>query len=224
MTTSSLLRLSGLVLAFAAMPGIAGHWLHPGGHDHLSSPQHPLWVTAHSLLLLSYGLSLLTLPALYGRLAGRGGVFGLVAFVLTFAGLAYGIMGMNVEVFVTRPLALDPASADAALQVLRGTLSNLPLPWVKAMLWWGGTVGAVLFGVFLVRCGQGWRHPGLVLLVGSPLYVVLLLMGQPHLGYLSGFSLLHVGLALAGVQLWRSGSEQTPSEGATAPAVQPAHA
>lgn len=220
MSATTLFRLSGLVLAFAALPGIAGHWLHPGGHDHLSSPQHPLWVPAHGLLLLSYVLSLLTLPALYARLALRGRVFGLVAFVLVMTGLLYGAMGMNVELFVTHPLAARPAFEAAAHDVLRGTLPS-PLPWVQNGMWWGGTVGALLFGAFLLRSGRAWRAAGAAMVLGAPLFIGLTLAGRPGPGYASGFSLMHLGLGLAALQLWRSPAGPASGGSASAPSTTP---
>jgi hypothetical protein len=165
-------------------------------------------VPAHGLLFLSYLLTLLALPAVYGRVAPRVGVFGLVAFVMTCLGLAHGVMVMNTEVFIVRPLAMDAGSAEAALQLLHGSLAA-PLPWVRTLFWWCGTLGALLFGAALLRAGRAWRAAAFALMLGAPLFILLEMTGNGRLGFLTGFSLLHAGFAIAGALLWHASN--TPS-------------
>ena len=207
-------RVAAAALVVSGPVGIAGHWMHPGGHDTLANPQHALWVPAHGLLLLAYLLTLLALPAVYGRVAPRVGVFGLAAFVMTCLGLAHGVMVMNTEVFIVQPLAMDEASASAALRVLHGTLPE-PLPWVGTLFWWCGTLGALLFGAALLRAGRAWRAAAVALMLGAPTFILLEMTGNGRLGFLTGFSLLHAGFAIAGALLWRVSN--TPSI-ASAPA------
>ncbi|HEX8674134.1 MAG TPA: hypothetical protein VF710_19705 [Longimicrobium sp.] len=196
-------RAAAAALIVSGPAGIAGHWMHPGGHDTLANPQHPLWVPAHGLLFLSYLLTLLALPAVYGRVAPRVGVFGLGAFVMTCLGLAHGVMVMNTEVFIVRPLAMGAGSADAALKLLHGSLAE-PLPWVGTLFWWCGTLGALLFGAALLRVGRDWRAAAVPLMLGAPLFILLDMAGNGRLGFLTGFSLLHAGFAIAGALLWRA--------------------
>lgn len=80
MKTETLLRLSGLALLLSGVLATIGFSVHP--HDAAGS-SHTMWLVAHVVVMSGALLNLLGLVGLYLRWAGRLGLTGLLAFVLT---------------------------------------------------------------------------------------------------------------------------------------------
>ncbi len=207
-------RLSGIG-GFLVLVGAVAFVLHvvvrsvlTAGVDPAVSAQAGLWVPVNALGALGAALVLLGLPVIYARLAGQGGLPGLVGFALievswTFFGLFLSLYGALVL----------PWLADQAPQLVAGS-SQTPVGFVVAfalgLLAW--LLGAVLLAVPLVRgpARARWRArwvgyvlpasafwflvgsfiiaPGgpasnLAVILLSNLGLVLLLIGLGYLGF-----------------------------------------
>ncbi len=113
MSSATLFRLSGLALLLVAPIGVLGHViLHPPGHqlEHMNSP---MWVPAHSLILISFLLILFGLAGLYACQSHRAGELGLVGFVLAVLSLTVSVTTMVFEVFVVPVLAANPSTSSS---------------------------------------------------------------------------------------------------------------
>ena len=129
------------------------------GVDPTVSARAALWVPVNALGALGAALVLLGLPAVYARMAGQGGLPGLVGFALievswTFFGLFLSLYGALVL----------PWLAHQAPRLVAGS-SPAPVGFVVAfalgLLAW--LVGAVLLAVPLVRGPARARWVGYVL-------------------------------------------------------------
>jgi hypothetical protein len=191
MASATLFRLSGLALLLVAPIGVLGHViLHPPGHqlDHMNSP---IWVPAHSLILISFLLILFGLAGLYARQSHRAGELGLVGFVLAVLSLTVSVTTMVFEVFVVPVLAANPSYQLLAMPegpLLGGALGTLRFLGTTSFV-----VAFFLLGVATIRASVLPRSSGLSLIAVAALVLVLIV---PVPGILIG-----VGLALTSVAL-----------------------
>jgi hypothetical protein len=184
------------------------------GVDPAVSAQAGLWVPVNALGALGSALVLLGLPAVYARMAGQGGLPGLVGFALievswTFFGLFLSLYGALVV----------PWLADQAPRLVGGS-SPAPLGFVVAfalgLLVW--LLGAVLLAVPFVRGPARARWVG-YLLPASALWVLVgsfvIAPGGPAsnlaVNLLSNLGpvLLQIGLGYLGFRAW---AERPPAE------------
>jgi hypothetical protein len=184
------------------------------GVDPAVSAQAGLWVPVNALGALGAALVLLGLPAVYARMAGQGGLPGLVGFALIevswmFFGLFLSLYGALVV----------PWLADQAPRLVGGS-SPAPLGFVVAfalgLLVW--LLGAVLLAVPFVRGPARARWVG-YLLPASALWVLVgsfvIAPGGPAsnlaVNLLSNLGpvLLQIGLGYLGFRAW---AERPPAE------------
>ena len=212
-----LFRIGGLLVFVGAASFVSHVVLRSvltAGVDPAVSAKAGLWAPANSLGALGAALVLLGLPAVYARMAGQGGMPGLVGFALievswTFFGLFLSLYGALVL----------PWLADQAPRLVAGS-SPTPLGFVAAfalaLLAW--LLGAVLLAVPFVRGPARARWVGYVLpasalwvLVGS--FVVA--PGGPAsnlaVNLLSNLGpvLLQIGLGYLGFRAW---AERAPAK------------
>jgi len=200
---TALYRLSAISLTLCGPVGLLGHLvLHPhGGHGaekaaDAAAQLNVMWVPAHSVILLSYLLALLGLPALYTWLSPRLGWLGFAGAVLAFIHMTFGVGNMSYEISAVPRLAGDPLlRPDLALgQPLANLTGGFgPVGWALLL---GTKVGIALFGVAILRSSYAVaraRWAGLLLVIGGPLSLII-----------SGVGLAGVDLALSwlGVALW----------------------
>ena len=216
-TGARLFRIGGLGLFVGAVAFVLHVVLRSvltAGVDPAVSAQAGLWVPVNALGALGAALVLLGLPAVYARMAGQGGLSGLVGFALievswTFFGLFLSLYGALVV----------PWLADQAPRLVAGS-SPAPLGFVVAFALWmlAWLLGAVLFAVPFVRGRMRPRWVGYVLLA-SALWVLVgnfvIAPGGPAsnlaVNLLSNLGpvLLLIGLGYLGFRAW---AERAPAK------------
>jgi hypothetical protein len=203
MNSLVLRRLSGLALLLAGPLCILGGVLHPvvDGHAH---DAHAL-MADHTLgsvaLLAGEALLLLGLPGVYGWLAPRLGVTGLVGFVLYFLGNLLGaVPHLVVMGFAGRHLAEHHPEALGHDDALLGAPAFEAQQIVTGIAF---LVGLLLLGIALLRASGLPRWIGGLAVVGA----VLPFAPVPLMEVVSGIQ-IETARALAvmalGLLAWRS--------------------
>ena len=173
MTSAQLRTLSGYALVAAAVLCLAGGLLHPIVDGHAHSAEAVLGSTGHlsaAALLAGTLLLVLGLPAVYGWLAPRLGVLGLIGYLAYTAGnLLSAMTHVLVNAFIAPEVArrapelishqdmIIDAPAFAAEQVATGMLY---------------LAGLLLFGIALLRSGAVPRWVGALGVAGALLVLV----------------------------------------------------
>lgn len=200
MSTTTIYRLSSIVLAVGGLIGVAAFVLdlivdvlYPHIEDDtLLAAMTPAWVIHTALLFVGALLIVLALPGLYARLREKTGILGLIAFVLTFLGLMMGdLMGAAISAF-----ALPPLTASAAGRAVLHT--NPPYPGMVSGL--GGIftlLGVLLLGIVLVRTRALPLWVGVLLIAGVIVFIPGITLGANALGPL----IMYTGFALCGILL-----------------------
>ena len=213
MTTSSLYRLSGIVLMIAAVltvvSNIAATLFFPNSGptvppaDVLSALWGPVWtIGLVAGVLLMFGL-----VALYLRQAQHAGIVGLVGFLLTFLGVLFPYVVAGF--FFSSVLPYLATKGSSAIQDGFSMVAVFGL---------GGGVllflGTILLGVSIIRAGIFPRLAGIFILVGgilSPAAVLGLNLVVSLIGSLSTI-LLVLGFAWMGSILFsRPEATATPA-------------
>lgn len=228
MSSSTLFRLSGLMLLIALPLQVVGFVLHPPSEE-IVDVLKPMYGTSHLILLISWICALLGLPAFYARQAHRAGVLGLVGIILTMIAAAYHVYLLLYEAFATTVLARQP-NAEALLGTeglghgaagAMGALAALPLVSLLAF---------PLLGIATVRAGifphwAGWLQIASVPAFFLGMFIVssdapgpLGTMGTTPIAWL--YYLLFMGYAFAGYTLWTE-SQQIHERGAQVDTLQP---
>lgn len=159
MSSSTVFRVSGVILIVGAFLLIVGTLFHP------DDPLSPLYVPASTLNFIGTMLALVSLPGVYARLHKRIGIVGLIGFALIFfSGLMYGIGGGILA------MAVDPYLAQHAPALL--SKGNGPAIFAVYFPVAGimQTLGAILFGITTLRAGAllgTTRWAGVLLMVGG---------------------------------------------------------
>lgn len=220
MSASALMRLSGLALILAVPLWIVGELIHPrseGLADIVGSFQS----VSHAILAAAWALVLLGLPGLYAGHAGRSGALGLIGCVFMVLFAAYHVYMLLYEAGPVAALSGDPAAvrlfAPGGL-VEQGTLRA----WIAAPV----SIAPIIYGIVLLRAGVYSRWAGWLVIAFLPTFLALAVLltilppaGRETLfdlrfatiGIGGSYLLLHLGLAIAGYQLW--GTER-PAPGA----------
>src|SRR5215208_1460585 len=163
MSTAKLIRWSGLISILAGVLYALGALLHPVGED-LAAYTSPKWVPAHQVYWVSAMHMLFSLVGLYARQVEKTGWLGLVGFVLAFIGtvLVDSIFVMASTVIhlvaVQAPTLFDQAAAPPTFGVLMVVL--------------GFILGYTLFGIATMRAGVLPRGSGLLLIIGSAMFMI----------------------------------------------------
>jgi hypothetical protein len=182
MDTHTLRRLSGLTLILAGPLCILGGVLHPvvDGHAH---DVHAL-TTDHAVgsvaLLAGEVLLLLGLPAVYGWLAPRLGITGLVGFVLYVLGnMLNAVPHLVIMGFAGDYLAENHPDALSENDVVLAAPAFEAEQIVTGIMF---LVGLLMFGIALTRAAGLPRWIGMIAIVGAilpfvPLPVVEVVTG-----------------------------------------------
>jgi hypothetical protein len=193
MLTANLIRWSGLISILAGVLYALGALLHPVGED-LAAYASPQWVPAHQVYWVSAMLMLFGLVGLYARQVEKTGWLGLVGFVLAFIGtvLVDSIFVMASTVLplvaVQAPALFDQAAAPPTFGVLVVVL------------------GYILFGIATMRAGVLPRWSGLLLIIGSAMFMISeavpLNASLSHLIVTIGDVIFGTGFVWMGFALW----------------------
>jgi hypothetical protein len=194
---STLIRASGLAtivggIAFALFP-----LLHP--EHNAAGYSSWIWVPAHMLPNVGAILVLFGLVGLLARQLDRGGLFGVVSFVVAFLGTASFVMGAMIEAFMIPFMGLQfpdlvdgppPPGIGEAFMVISVLFA----------------VGHLLLGIVTYRAAVLPRGVGLLMAIGGTALLVFERIGElvPSLESLWGLGpvLLGCGLAWLGYNLW----------------------
>jgi hypothetical protein len=201
MSSATLARFSGAALVVGSALGIAAHLLYrlAGQPGTIAQFESPAWIPGQLAQVFGVALILLSLPAVYGRLSGRAGTFGLIAFVLLFIGTMSELMG-PINGLWTAELATRPETRYLIeSRVMPSALGVVFVVFFPQLL-----LGAIAFGVSVIRTGVFPRAAGALMIVGVLLDIVggfILRVG------LFGPELVFVGLGWLGLQLVRGAPE-----------------
>lgn len=169
MSPAKLARLSGAVVVIGSALGIVANLLYKiaGQPGTIAQFESPAWVPAQLIQLFGVALILLGLPAIYGRQSGRAGVFGLIAFVLLFVGTMSELMGPISGIW-TAELATRPETRSLIeSRVMPSALGVVFVVFFPQLL-----LGAIAFGVSVIRAGVFARAAGVLMIVGVLLDIV----------------------------------------------------
>lgn len=211
METTTLRRLSGAALIAAGPLCILGGLLHPviNGHAHSTAALLADHVAGSLALLVGEMLLVLGLPGVYGWLAPRLGVLGLVGFVLYLVGnVLSAIPHLVIMGFAGHTLATDHPDVVAANDwILPGSaFAGEQLTTALAFM-----IGLLLFGIALLRAPGLPKILGILAVGGAiapflPLPVVPVLTGL-QIETLRGLLLVALGvLAIRTDAPWQSSS------------------
>jgi hypothetical protein len=197
MSSTKLIRWSGLIGILAGALYALGALLHPAGED-LAAYTSPKWVPAHQVYWVAALLMLSSLVGLYARQVEQAGWLGLVGFVLAFMGTvvvnSIFLMASTVMhlVAVQAPALFDQATSPGTFGVLMVVL--------------GYILGYILFGIATMRAGVLPRGSGLLLIIGSVMFfiseAVSLNVSLSHLIVTIGDVIFGAGFVWMGFALW----------------------
>lgn len=203
MSPATLARLSGGAVVIGCALGITAHLLFrlAGQPGTIAQFESPVWVPGQLTQVFGIALLLLGLPAVYGRQARRAGTFGLIAFVLLFIGTMSELMG-PINGLWRAELATRPETRSLIeSRVMPSALGVIFVVFFPQLL-----LGAVAFGVSVIRAGVFPRAAGGLMIAGVLLDIVggfVLRVG------LFGPELVFIGLAWLGLQVMRGGARET---------------
>jgi len=212
MSTTNLIRWSGLIAMLGGILFPVAAFLHPNGED-LSAVSMPNWVPAHLLGFVSVTVMHLSLIGLYARQVEQAGWLGLVGFVLAFVGGAFAIVIQYVTSILIPLIASQaPALFDQAMT---------PPQFAPPLFVLGFILGHVLFGVATIRAAVLPRGSGILVIIGILLFFlgevsflgqglsapalqqVFALIRKLHGIVLLGDIAFGLGLAWMGYSLWK---------------------
>ncbi len=201
MSSSTLVRWSGLTalvgFAFWAAVGVTNFLVIPKDVATSVAATSNAWFVLFLLVVIGNLLMLGGLVGLYVHQAEKAGTFGLIAFLMTFIGIAMGYAWIWMETFVW------PLLAQAAPRLLDhpDQYSATPLlVWglLTPLMWYGGWL---LFGVASLRARVLPRWAAVLVMVGAVLQFVL---GEGLVGVNVPFggTLAALGFAWMGYAVW----------------------
>ena len=203
MSTKDLSRWSGIACILAGLLIVLTTLVHPSRETlEIILEQELRLVAGHWLGTFSCGFLLLGLPGLYAAQSERAGRLGLVSFLMVFFGTLFFAVHNNSG-FIAPVLA---AQAPAMLDAINA------YPPVAALNGLGPICffpGFILFGMATLRARVLPRQAGILLAIGSPLFLVGAVLGQLvfealFIVAILGALALGLGLAWAGYWLWSS--------------------
>jgi hypothetical protein len=203
MSTKNLSGWSGIACILAGVLLFLATLVHPSQETpRIILEQELRLVAAHWFYTFFCGFFLLGLLGLYIAQSERAGRLGLVSFLMLFFGTLFFAVS-NDYGFIAPVLA---ARAPAMLNAINA------YPHVAALnglLVVGFFLGFIVFGIATLRAGLLPRQVGMLLAIGSPLYLVGGALGQLVYDALWGVAILGtlflgLGLVWAGYSLWSS--------------------
>jgi hypothetical protein len=195
-TTSNLIRLSGLALVPAGIVFAGIQPIHPP--DVVESVTTGAWAIITSLKFAMCVLFLVGITGLYARQADKAGLFGLLAFLVLATSWTLQTPFVFTEAFVLPPLAATaPAFVDAALGISYGHTGGVDLGVLPTLYSVGVGItymlGGLLFGIATFRAGILPRPAAALLALAATLTPLAALL--PHAQ--QRFAAVPVALALA---------------------------
>jgi hypothetical protein len=169
-TTSNLIRLSGLALVPAGIVFAGIQPIHPP--DVVESVTTGAWAIITSLKFAMCVLFLVGITGLYARQADKAGLFGLLAFLVLATSWTLQTPFVFTEAFVLPPLAATaPAFVDAALGISYGHTGGVDLGVLPTLYSVGVGItymlGGLLFGIATLRAGILPRVPAALLAIAA---------------------------------------------------------
>lgn len=200
MTSSSLIRWSGLANLIAGILLALFALFHPADVNHTTMLQTP-WVAEHTVGIAALSLTLLGLLGIQARQATQAGGLGWIGFVLALIGTAYLVGDLRFDAYLF-PIVAQHAPDLVAIPGPLFTETTAVIIPLTEVLFFG--VGFVLLGIAIMRARQLPRWAGLLLVVGAPLFIV----GPPisWVVFVLGAILLGAGLSWLGYTLWSTSS------------------
>jgi hypothetical protein len=201
-TTSNLIRFSGLALVPAGMVFAGIQPIHPP--DVVESVTTTAWAIITSLKFAMSVLFVVGITGLYARQAEKAGLFGLLAFLVLATSWTLQTPFVFTEAFVLPPLAATaPAFVDGALGISYGHTGDVNLgvlPALYSVVGIAYMLGGLLFGIATFRAGILPRVPAALLAIAATLTPLAALL--PHAE--QRYAAIPVALALAwlGYALW----------------------
>jgi hypothetical protein len=180
-TSSTLLRLSGLALVPAGIVFAAIQPIHPA--DVVESVTTSAWAVITSLKFVMCVLFLVGITGLYARHAENAGLLGLVAFLVLGTSWTLQSAFVFAEAFILPPLAATaPEFVDALLGISYGHTGIVNLGALPSIYSIGVGItymlGGLLFGIATVRAGILARVPAGLLAIAATLTPLAALL--PH--------------------------------------------
>ncbi len=169
MSSNTLARWCGLALVLGGLLAIVAQFLFraAGPLGTIAQLESPLWTAGQATQLVGALLILLGLPVVYARQKDRLGAFGLIAYVLFFVGLTTELVGPANGMWLAE-LAGRPETRSLVEARIMPVGLGLILFTGLVTLW----IGAVAFGVSVIRAGVFARATGLLLIVAVVLDLV----------------------------------------------------
>jgi hypothetical protein len=197
MSTAKLIRWSGLICILAGMLYALGALLHPVGED-LAAYTSPKWVPAHQVYWFASMLMLLGLVGLYARQVEQTGWLGLVGFILAFLGT---VVVNSIFLMASTVLHLVAVQASALFDQ-----AGAPPTFGVLLVVLGYILGYILFGIATMRAGVLPRGSGLLLIIGSAMFMISealpLTASISHLIVTIGDVIFGAGFVWMGFALW----------------------
>ena len=201
MSTKDLSRWSGIACILAGLLIALATLVHPSRETpEIILEQEFRLVTAHWLSTFFCGFLLLGLPGLYVAQSERAGRLGLVSFLMLFFGTLFFAVSNNYGFIAPVLAAQAPAMLDAII-------TYPPVVTLSGLLAVGFFPGFILFGIATLRARVLPRQTGILMAIGSPLFLVGIVLGTFVFEAfwtvaILGTLVLGLGLAWAGYSLW----------------------
>ena len=222
MTTSTLMRLTGVSAMLAGVGFIIVGMFHPLNIP--SSVTTATWINVHIVAMVMGFFGLFGMAGLYARQAEKSGWLGLAGFLLFSVWLALMMPFSFVEAFILpRLVAESPKFVAGLLGMFTGIPSEIDLGILPA-LWKISDpmylLGPLLFGTATFRAGILPRWAGALFVIGSTLAPVGALAVPPEYQPLvlvpNGLALAWLGFALVSERRQKS-SESLFNQRTTSP-------
>ena len=213
MSAKGLSHWSGLACMVAAVLVVLATLIHPFRETpQVILEQEFRLVSGHWLYTFFFSFLLLGLPGLYAAQSERAGRFGLVSFLMVFFGGLFFVESNDYGFIAPVLAAQAPAMLDAINRYPSVAALNL-------LLIVGFFLGSVCFGIATLRAGVFPRWSGILMAIGSPLFLAGGALGQLTVEALwsvaiLGTAVFGLGLGWAGYSLW-----STNERARTAPLV-----
>ena len=205
MSASQLIRIGALFLVIGGVLGLLGAILTPPNSlDLKEQVASPLFYPSNWLNLVSGLIAVIGFPAAYAVIAQRSGPIGFLGFLgIMLAGMLLPVSPsvltlIMVPYLVTLPIP-PPTVPD---QGPAGFMIYFTIAGVIAL------VGAVLFGIAIIRSGVFSRWPGYLLILAGLVNIVINFL--PNVPGFWGGILFNIALAWIGYELWRVASGSAP--------------
>lgn len=190
-----------MALLFSGMILVVSMLLNPRGAA-FSETLQGRWASIHIAEGLVYLLNSLGLLGLYLRQAEKAGMHGLLGFVLTLFGSAFGL-SVAVDEVVLYPFIAAQEYAPKTWFDLAGLawpLAGLVVPLLLNIIFFD--LGVILTGIVILHAGILQRRVGWLLLIGMALSIGAFLSPVIYSLFYVGEMVLGIGFAWAGYMLW----------------------